>query len=331
MRFGCWGAIGMRRRDFIALLASGAVSPLAVHAQQAVKVKRIGFLRVGPPPKSFIDGFRQGLREQGLVEGQNIVIEWGLAQSVAQLPDALAELIRLKVEVLVASGTSAVLLTRDAAGTIPVVFVAAVDPVAMGLVAGLARPGGTVTGITAMAEELNGKRLQLLQQLIPNFSSVAFLVRAGSPATAEHAKEAERAAQTLGVRLHVIAVRDHNELEKAFSATQGAGALLVVDDTVFTAQRTKIAELALKNRLPTMYGHRDMAQAGGLMTYGPDYGDLYRRAAEHVHKILRGARPGDLPVEQPTKFQLVVNLKTAKALGLTIPPAILIGASEVIE
>ena len=322
---------GLKRREFITLLGGGAAWPLAARAQQAGKVTRIGFLRVGAPPKSFIDGFRQGLREQGLIEGQNIVIEWGLARSVAQLPDALAELIRLKVEVLVASGTSSVLLTRDAAGTIPVVFVAAVDPVAMRLVTSLARPGGMVTGITAMAEELNGKRLHLLQQLIPNFSSVAFLVRAGSPATAEHTKQVEHAARTLGVRLHVIAVRDPTEFEKAFSAVQGAGALLVVDDTVFTAQRTKIAELALKNRLPTMYGHRDMVQAGGLMTYGPDYGDLYRRAAEHVHKILRGARPGDLPIEQPTKFELVINLKTAKALGLTIPPAILIGASEVIE
>ena len=163
----------------------------------------------------------------------------------------------------------------------------------------------------------------MLQQLIPNFSSVAFLVRAGSPATAEHTKLAERAAATLGVRLHVVAVRDHSELEKAISAAQGAGALLVVDDTVFTAQRTKIAELALKNRLPTMYGHRDMVQAGGLMTYGPDYGDLYRRAAEHVHKILKGAKPSDLPVEQPTKFEFVINLKTAKALGLTVPPTLL--------
>jgi putative ABC transport system substrate-binding protein len=182
-----------------------------------------------------------------------------------------------------------------------------------------------------MAEELNGKRLQLLQQLIPNFSSVAFLVRAGSPATAEHTKEAERAAQTLGVRLHVIAVRDHSELDKAISAAQGAGALLVVDDTVFTAQRTKIAELALKSRLPTMYGHRDMVLAGGLVTYGPDYRDLYRRAAEHVHKILKGTRPGDLPVEQPIKFELVINLKTAKMLGLEIPPQLLARADDVIE
>jgi putative ABC transport system substrate-binding protein len=320
----------MERRTFLAMVSGSflAAPPSAGWAQQ---VRRIGFLRVGPPPQQFIAGLHQGLREQGLTDGQNVVIEWGLAGSVAQLPDALAGLMRLKVDVLVASGTSAVLLTRNAARTIPVVFVAAVDPVAMGLIKSLARPGGTVTGLTAVAEELNGKRLELLRQLIPNFSSVAFLVRVGSPATPEHTKEAERAAGALGVRLQVVAARDHSDLEKAISAARGAGALLVVDDTVFTTQRAKIAELALKNRLPTMYGHRDMVQAGGLMTYGPDYGDLYRRAAEYVQKILRGAKPGDLPVEQPTKFEFVINLKTAKALGLTIPQSVLIQADQVIE
>jgi putative ABC transport system substrate-binding protein len=321
----------MRRRGFITLLGGAAAWPLVAQAQQAGKTYRVGFLRVGPPPKSFIEGFRRGLREQGLIEGQNIVIEWGLAPSVAKLPNALAELIRLKVDVLLASGTSSVLLARNAAGTIPVIFVAAVDPVAMGLVPGLARPTGTITGITTVAEELNGKRLQLLQQLIPNLSTVAFLVRTDSPATAEHTKLAERAAGTLGVRLHVIAARDESELERAFPAAQGAGALLVVDDSVFTAQRTKIAELALKNQLPTMYGHRDMVLAGGLMTYGPDYRDLYRRAADHVHKILRGVRPSDLPVEQPTKFEFILNLKTAKAIGLKIPESFMLRADEVIE
>ena len=188
-----------------------------------------------------------------------------------------------------------------------------------------------MTGITAVAEELNGKRLQLLEQLIPGFSSAAFLVRAGSPATAEHVKQAERAAGNLGVRLQVVAAHDHNELEGAMSAARGAGALLVVDDSVFTTHRAKIAELALKNRLPTMYGHSDMVQAGGLMTYGPDYHDLYRRAAEYVQRILRGAKPGDLPVEQPTQFELIINVKTAKALGLTIPPSLLQRADQVIE
>jgi putative ABC transport system substrate-binding protein len=332
----------MKRREFITLLGGavawpaallgGAVGwPLCAQAQQEGRTHRVGFLRVGQPPKSFIEGFQRGLREQGLIEGQNIAIEWGLASSVAKLPDMLAELIRHKVDVLLASGTSSVLLTKEAAGTIPVVFVAAVDPVAMGLVPGLARPSGTITGITTVAGELNGKRLELLQQLIPNLSTVAFLVRADSPATTEHMKLAENATRTLGMRLQVIAVRDQSELERAFSAAQGAGALLIVDDSVFTAQRTKIAELALKNQLPTVYGHRDMVLAGGLMTYGPDYGDLYRHAAEHVHKILKGVKPSDLPVERPTKFEFILNLKTAKALGLEIPPTLLARADEVIE
>lgn len=306
----------------------GFLWPCCVHAQ---RVKRIGFLRVGPPPEQFIASFRRGLREHGLIEGQNVLIEWGIAGSVARLPDVLSELMRLTVDVLVASGTSSVLLTRDAARTIPVVFVAAVDPVAMRLVTSLARPGGTVTGITALAEGLNGKRLELLQQLIPNFSSVAFMVRAGSPATAEHTKQAERAAAALGVRLQVVAARDHDDLEKTISAARGAGALLVVDDTVFTTQRARIAEIALKNRLPTMYGLREMVEAGGLMTYGPDYGDLYRRAAEYVQKILQGAKPSDLPVQRPNKFEFIINLNTAKALGLTVPPSLVARADEVIE
>jgi putative ABC transport system substrate-binding protein len=316
----------MKRREFITLVGSAAAFPFPAQAQQT---HRIGFLRVGQPPQQFIEGFRQGLREQGLIEGQNFVIEWGLAPSPAALHNILSELIRLKVDVLLASGTAAVLLTRG--GTTPVVFVSAVDPVAMGLVTNLGRPGGMVTGFTTVAEELNGKRLQLLQQVIPNLSSVAFLVRAGSPATAEHTKLAEEAARTLGVRLQVVAARDQDELEMAVSAAQGAGALLVVDDSVFTTHRTKIAELAIKNRLPTMYGHRDMVAAGGLMTYGPEYGDLYRRAAAHVRKILNGAKAGDIPVEQPIKFELIINLKTARALGLTISPMLLAQADEVIE
>jgi putative ABC transport system substrate-binding protein len=304
------------------------LGPCCVRAQQA---KRIGFLRVGSPPEHFITGFRQGLREQGPMQEQGVLIEWGLAESAAGLRDALAELMRLKVDVLLASGTSAVLLARDAARTTPVVFVAAVDPVAMRLVTSLAHPGGTVTGITALAEELNGKRLELLRQLRPNLSRVAFLVRAGSPATAEHTKQAERAAGALGMLLQVVAARDHNDLEKAISAARGAGALLVADDTVFTTRRVQIAELALKNRLPTMYGLREMVEAGGFMTYGPDYGDLYRRAAEYVQKILQGAKPGALPIQRPNKFELIINLKTAKALGLTIPPSVLARADDVIQ
>jgi putative ABC transport system substrate-binding protein len=304
---------------------------LAVEVQQAGKVNRIGFLRFGQIPPTYLEGFRQGLRELGYLEGRNIIIEYGLAQSTAQIPDVAAELVRRKVDVLVASGTPSVLPAKNATSTIPVMFVAAIDPVAMGVVASLARPGGNVTGLSAVHADLTGKRLQLLRELLPKLSGMAFLVRATSPATAQYVKEAELAARTLGVQLRVLAVRDSSDFEGAFSEARDANALLVVDDAVMTAHRTQIAELALRNRQPTMYGLSEMVEAGGLISYGPHYGDLYRRAAMHVHKILKGAKPADLPVEQPTKFELVINLKTAKALGLTIPQSLLLRADEAIE
>ncbi len=322
----------MDRRAFLGTLTAGLLAaPLAAGAQQPGKGYRIGFLRVGPPPATFIEGFRQGLRELGYLEGQNITIEYGLAPSAAQLPDVAADLVRRKVDVLVASGTPSVLPARNATRTIPVVFVAAIDPVATGVITSLARPGGNVTGVTALHADVTGKRLEFLKELLPKLSRVALLVRATSPATTQYVKEAELAARTLGVQLQVLTVRDSSDFEGAFSAAQGASALLVVDDAVFTAHRTQIAELALKNRLPTIYGLSEMVVAGGLIAYGPHYADLYRRAATHVHKILKGAKPADLPVEQPTKFELVINLKTAKALGLTIPQSLLLRADEVIQ
>jgi putative ABC transport system substrate-binding protein len=322
----------MRRRALLKF--GGAVLlawPATAGAQQAVKLNRVGFLRVGPPPPSFIEPFRQGLRELGYVEGQSIVIEYALAKSAAQIPDVAAELVRLKVDVLVASGTPSVVPASKAAGTIPVVFVAALDPVATGLAASLARPGGNVTGLSAVHADVTGKRMQMLTELLPKLTKIAFLVRTNSPATAQYVSEAEAAVRTLGIELQILSVRDASELEGALGSAQSASALLVVDDAVFTAQRTKIAELALKNRLPTMSGLRETVDAGGLMAYGPHYGDLYRRAATHVHKILNGAKPADLPIEQPTTFELVINLKTADALGLTIPRSVLMRADEVIE
>ena len=323
---------GMDRRRFLLTSVAGAmVQPLAAVAQQAGRVSRIGFLRVGPPPPTWIEGFRQGLRELGYVEGPNIVIEFGLVQSAAQLPDMAAELVRLKVDVLVASGTPSILPAKNATRTIPIVFVAAIDPVAAGVTASLARPGGNVTGVTAMHADLIAKRLGLLKELLPKLSRIAVVARAASPATAQYVKEAELAAQTLGVRLHVVPVNDPGDLQGALSAIQGASALVVADDAVFTAHRIQIAELALKHRLPTTYGFSDMVEAGGLMAYGPHYGDMYRRAAMQVHKIMNGAKPAVLPVEQPVRFELVVNLKTARALGLTIPPSLLLRADQVIE
>jgi putative tryptophan/tyrosine transport system substrate-binding protein len=323
----------VRRREFISILGGAAVGwPLATHAQLPAKVYRIGILRVGPPPPSFIEPFRKGLRELGYIEGQNLTIEYGLANSAAQLPGIAAELVRLKVDLLVASGTPSVIPARDAANTTtPVVFVAAIDPVAAGVATSLARPGGNVTGLSAVHGDVTGKRLQILTELLPNLSRIAFLVRATSPATAQYVKEAELAAQTLRIELQILTVRDPTELESALSSAHSASALLVVDDAVFTAQRARIAELALNNRLPTISGLRETVDAGGLMSYGPDYGDMYRRAATHVYKILNGTKAADLAIEQPTKFELVINLKTAKALGLTVPPSLLARADEVIE
>ncbi len=320
------------RREFLATVACGLlVVPRAAAAQQTGKVYRIGLLRVGPPPPSFIEPFREGLRELGYVEGQSIIIEYGFARSVAQLPDLATDLIRRKVDVLVASGTPSVLPAMNATSTIPVVFVAAIDPVATAVVASLARPGGNVTGVSAVHADAMGKRLQLLKELVPKASRIAFMVRASSPATAQYVKEAEVAARTLGVQLQILAVRAPGDLEGAFSTAQGASALLQVDDAMFTAERTRIANLALKNRMPTISGLSETVEAGGLMSYGPHYGDLYRRAATQVHKILRGAKPADLPVEQPMKFELVINLKTAKTIGMTIPQSILAQADQVIK
>ena len=320
-----------RRRFLLTSLASAVAAPLTAEAQQGGRVHRIGFLRVGQPPKTWIEGFLQGLRERNYVEGQNFVIEYGLARDAGQIPDIAAALVRGNVDVLVASGTPSVMPAKNATKTIPVVFVAAVDPVAAGVTASLARPGGNVTGVTAMHADLIAKRLGLLKELLPKLSRVAVLARATSAATAQYVKEAELAAPKLRLQMRVVTVRDAGDLEGALSTIQGVNALVVADDAVFTAHRATIAELALKNRLPTAYGFGDMVEAGGLMAYGPHYGDMYRRAGIQVHKILNGARPAELPVEQPVRFEFVINLKTAKALGLTIPPSLLLRADQLIE
>jgi putative ABC transport system substrate-binding protein len=298
-------------------------------AQQAGKVRRVGMLRVGPTPPSWMESFRKGLRELGYVEGQTLVIEFGLAKAAGQLPELAAELIQRKVDVILASGTPSVMPAKNAG--IPVVFVAAIDPVAAGVATSLARPGGNVTGVSAVHADVTGKRLQLLKELIPKLSKIALLVRATSPAAAQYVKEAQDAARILRVELQVLGVRDPSEFDVAFGSAQAAGALIVSDDAVFTAQRTKIAEIAIKNRVPTIYGFGDMVEAGGLMAYGPHYGDLYRRAATHVHKIFSGAKPADIAIEEPTRFEMVINLKTAKALDLEMPAALLARADQVIE
>jgi putative tryptophan/tyrosine transport system substrate-binding protein len=304
---------------------------LAAEAQPAKPVYRIGFLRNGPPPETFIGGFRQGLRELGYVEGQNINIEYGLAGSAEQLPDAAAELVRRNVDVIIASGTPPVVAAKNATRTIPIVFVASIDPIATGVVASLARPGGNVTGFALISADLMGKRLELLREVVPGLSRVAVLSQAMNPGNAEYIGQAQLAAPALGLQLQIMAVRDPGDFERAFTEMRGAGAVLQLDDVLFTSYRRQTVDLAAKNQLPVMYGTRLFVDAGGLMAYGSDIPDHYRRAATYVDKILKGAKPADLPVQQPTKLELVINLKTAKELGLTLPPSVLARADEVIE
>jgi putative ABC transport system substrate-binding protein len=322
----------MRRREVVTALGGAAAAwSLAARAQQPKQMRRIGFLRVGTPPAAFIDGFRQGMREQHLIEGQHFVIEFGLAQSAAQISDAAAELVRRGVDVLLASGTPSVFPARDAAGQIPVVFVATIDPVAAGLVASLASPGRNITGMTSISGDVIAKRLQMIREVLPTLTKVALLVRESSPDTSLYVRESQTAAGKLGIELQIEIERNPADLEGIFTAAQSAGALVVADDAEFTALRDQIAALAFRNKLPTVSGLRELAEAGGLMAYGASFGDLYRRAASHVHKILQGVSAADLPIEQPTKFEFVLNMQTAKALGLAIPPSLLALADVVIE
>ena len=324
----------MRRRDFIigtGSAASALVSlPLTTaHAQKAGKVYRIGFLRNGPPPQSFIEGFRQGLRELGYIEGQNITIEYGLAGSADELPDAAAELVRQNVDVIIASGTVAA--AKNATRTIPIVFVASIDPIATGIVDSLARPGGNVTGFAGIHADLMGKRLELLKEMIPNLSRVALLSQAKNPGNAEDIRQAEPVASALGLQLQVVAVLDTAEFEHAFKEMRSAGAFIQLDDVLFTTYRKQIVELASREQLPAIYGFGEFADAGGLISYGSDLPGQYRSAASYVDKILKGAKPADLPVQQPSKLELIVNLKTARAMRLEIPSTILTRADKVIE
>jgi putative ABC transport system substrate-binding protein len=322
----------MRRREFVILLGCPLIArATAALAQDTGKIRRIGLLRVGPPPAAFIDGFRQGLREQGFVEDQHFVIEYSLAPSAAQVPDAAAELARRKVDVILASGTPSVFPARNAAGQIPVVFVATLDPVATGLVASLAKPGGNITGTTSISGDLIAKRLQLTRELLPNLTKIAILVRESSPTAAQYVQESRTAARSLGIELQILTERNPQHLERIFGTVQRSSALVIADDAEFTDRRVQIAELALRNQLPTVSGLREMVEAGGFMAYGASFGDLYRRAAGQVRKILQGASPANLPVEQPTKFEFVLNMRTAKALGLTVSPQLLTRADEVIE
>jgi len=308
----------------------------SAEAQQTKKVPRVGFLSVGSATSmsARVEAFRRGLREQGYVEGQNIVVEYRYAEDkLDRLREFAAELAKLKVDVIVSGGTIATRPAKEAAGTIPIVLAYEADPVRTGLVASLSRPGGNVTGLTSNAEELNGKRLELLKEAIPKLSRVAVIRNPAMPTAADALKEAEVAAQSLGLQLQPLEVQGPNDLEGVFQAANKgrAGALMTIGDPVTFTHRKRVADLALKNRLATIHGQIQFAEAGGLIVYGPNDADMYRRAATFVDKILKGAKPADLPVERPVKFDLIINLKTAKQIGITIPPNLLVRANKVIR
>jgi putative ABC transport system substrate-binding protein len=321
------------------LVLGGLFSPVTAEAEQATKIARIGYLATnlaGTPPASHV-AFLEGLRDLGYVEGRNVVIEYRDAEGkVERFPALLAELIALKVDVIVAPGTPAALAAKHATRTLPIVFPVAVDPAQSGLVTSLARPGGNVTGLSALVSELVGKCLEQLTQAVPGVSRVAVLWQPGGldeRTEKEMLKGAEVAGRALGVRLQFVQARGPADFERAFSemTKARAGALTVLTSVMFVNERRRLVDLAAENRLPAAYAQREFVDAGGLMSYGTNVADLFRRAATYVDRILKGAKPGDLPVEQSTKFELVINLKAAKALGLTIPPSVLARADQVIE
>jgi putative ABC transport system substrate-binding protein len=323
----------MKRRKFIALLgAAAAARPLGARAQQREKVYKIGILSAGSPvpgPTLLAD-----LRELGYVEGKNLTFERRYAEDrLDRLPKFAAELVSLKVDVIMAAGTLAPLAAKRATSAIPIVMMAAGDPVGSGLVASLAQPGGNVTGTSLMAPDLGGKRLEFLKELLPRVSRVAVLWNAANPYSALVFKETAGAAETLGVELQSLEVREPADIDAALEAAMGqhANALITVEDPLTIDLRKKIAEFAVDHRLPTISGLRVFVDSGALMSYGADLANIIRRSVVYVDKILKGAKPSDLPVEQPTKFELVINLKTAKSLGLTIPSLLLARADEVIE
>ena len=305
-----------------------------VQGQQAAKFPRIGYLAARSNPEPRDEGFRQGLRDLGYVEGKNISVEYRWAHGkIEQLAGFAAEMVRLKVDVIVATGTPVALRAKDATNAIPIVIAVGDDPVEVGLVASLAHPGGNITGVTTLATELRAKLLELLKEVVPRLTRVAVLWSPVEPRFVLNFKEIETAARSLGVQLESLEVRGPDELESAFRAAtkQRAEALIMLRAPVINAHLQRIAGLALKSRIPAIHDDSVFVEAGGLMSYGTDFPALYRRAAHFVDRILKGAKPADLPVEQPTKFELMINLKTAKALGLTIPPMVLMRAEKVIK
>jgi len=320
----------VNRRETIIALAMLGAAPFTAEAQQTAKIARIGYLttnRAAAP--GIVDAFLQGLRDLGYVEGRNLVIEYRDGEGkLERLPALVAELIALKVDVIVAATTPGALAAKQASTTVPIVFAVSADPVTDGLVTSLARPGGNVTGLSMLTPDLVGKRLELLMQAVPGVDRVAVLRQPSAvPEQTERdmLNGAEAAARTLGLRIQVVDVQGPADFSRAFSEmiSARAGALIMGGGNMLFSERRRLVDLAAKNRLPAVYSLREFVDVGGLMSYGPNQADMFRRAATYVEKILKGTKPGDLPVEQPTKFELVVNLKAARALGLTIPPSLL--------
>jgi putative tryptophan/tyrosine transport system substrate-binding protein len=326
----------MRRREFIALVGGAAVAwPLAARAQQPVKLPTIGFLGSATllVESQRVAAFVQRLRQLGWIENRNVAIEYRWAEGRAErFTELAAEFARLKVDLIVAATTPAVIAAKQATSVIPIVIATANDPVGTGLVASLARPGGNVTGLSSQLADTAAKRLELLREVVPSLRRLAILANGGNPGAVLDTREAQAAASAVGLEATTFEIRHAEEIAPLFEALKGrADAVYIASDPLMNTNRIRISTLALGARLPTMHGVRDYVEAGGLMSYGPSIVDQYRRAADYVDKILRGAKPGELPVEQPTKFDLVINLTTAKALGLDILPTVLARADEVIE
>jgi len=309
---------------------------MPAEAQQPTKIPRIGYLSGSSPSTSPArrKAFQQGLRELGYVEGKNIIIEWRFAEEkFDRLPALAAELVRLKVDIIVTAGPQTTRPAKQATSTIPIVMAQDPDPIGDGFVASLARPGGNITGLSSLAPELSGKQLELMKEIVPKLSHVAVFGTSINPGNAQNLREVELAAKAFGVKLQYLDVLSPNDIETAFQAASKprADAVLMLPGSVLVLRRAQLTDLAIKSRLPAIYPQTEYTEAGGLMYYGTNTPDLFRRAATYVDKILKGAKPADLPVEQPTKFEFVINLKTAKQIGLTIPPNVLARADKVIR
>jgi putative ABC transport system substrate-binding protein len=324
----------MRRREVITLLGGAAAWPLAARAQPS-KPPTVGFLSASTPAAAgqWVAAFAQRLRELGWSEGRTIAIEYRWAEGRNErMAEIAAEFVRARADVIVAQGTPAALAAKNATAAVPIVFVLPGDPVGSGLVAGLARPAGNVTGLSSQTVDLGGKRLDLLREIVPGLRRLAMMANVGNPANVSDAHAFQAAARASGLDAMTFEIRRTEDIAAAFAAFKGTvDALYVSPDALMNTNRMRINTLALAARLPTMYGARENVEAAGLISYGPSFADLFRRAGDYVDKILRGAKPADIPVEQPTKFELVVNMITAMALGLTVPPTLLARADEVIE